>query len=97
MSVECRGKKSAERRCKMSLLIGDRASFRADHHERSEVGGAKAEGLVNDTGTATERGLRQGRGGGVGGSSAHGEPGAPARRSIGGTAAGGATQQTGRV
>src|SRR5713226_2740305 len=61
----------------MSLLTGDRASFRADHHERSEVGGAKAEELVNDTGTATARGLRQGHGGGVGGSSAHGEPGAP--------------------
>src|SRR5712691_5859216 len=78
MSAERRGKKSADERCKMSLLTGNRASFRADHHERSEVGGAKAEGLVNDTGTATARGLRQGRGGGVGGSSAHGEPGAPA-------------------
>ena len=26
---------------------GRRASFRADHHERSEVGGAEADGLVN--------------------------------------------------
>src|SRR6266851_9861528 len=46
MSVERRGKKSADERCKMSLLTGNRASFRADHHERSEVGGAKAEGLM---------------------------------------------------
>jgi hypothetical protein len=35
----------------MSLLTGSCASFRADHHERSEVGGAEAEGLANDTGT----------------------------------------------
>jgi len=40
----------------------------------------KAEGLANDTGTITARGLRQGYRGGVGGSSADGEPGAPARR-----------------
>jgi hypothetical protein len=32
-----------------------------------------------------------------GGFTVHGEPGAPARRCTGGTAAGGATQQTGRV
>ena len=65
MSVERRGKKSVEGRCKMSLLTGSRASFRADHHERSEVGGAEAEGLANDTGTDPARGLRQGRCGGV--------------------------------
>jgi hypothetical protein len=55
MSVECRRKKSVERRCKMSLLTGSRARFRADHHERSEVGDAEAEGLVNDTGTDPAR------------------------------------------
>ena len=60
----------------MSLLTGSRASFRADHHERSEVGGAEAEGLANDTGTDPARGLRQGHGGRVGGSPADGEPGA---------------------
>src|ERR1700674_1604382 len=43
----------------MSLLSGSRAGFRADHHERSEVGGAEAEGLANDTGTEPARGLRQ--------------------------------------
>src|SRR5258708_36435810 len=64
----------------MSLLTGSRASFRADHHERSEVGGAEAEGLVNDTGTDPARGLRQRHCGRVGGSSAHGEPGTETRR-----------------
>ena len=59
----------------MSLLTGSRASFRADHHERSEVGGAEAEGLANDTGTDSARGLRQGRGSRVGSSPADGEPG----------------------
>ena len=52
----------------MSLLTGSRASFRADHDERSEVGGAEAEGLANDTGTDPARGLCQGRCGGVGSS-----------------------------
>jgi hypothetical protein len=49
----------------MSLLSGSRAGFRADHHERSEVGGAEAEGLANDTGTEPARGLRQGHRGRV--------------------------------
>src|SRR6202045_1768434 len=70
MSVECRRKKSVEGRCKMSLLTCNRASFRADHHERSEVRGAEAEGLANDTGTDPARGLRQGRGSRVGSSPA---------------------------
>jgi len=71
----------------MSLLTGSRASFRADHHERSEVGGAEAEGLVNDTGTDPARGLRQRHCGRVGGSSAHGEPGTETRRFATGSAA----------
>src|SRR5580693_4558514 len=87
MSVERRRKKSVEGRCKMSLLTGSRASFRADHHERSEVGGAEAEGLVNDTGTDPARGLRQGRCGRVGSSPTDGEPGTQTRRFAAGSAA----------
>src|SRR5271167_4282591 len=97
MSVECRRKKSVEGGCKMSLLTGSRASFRADHHERSEVGGAEAEGLVNDTGTDPARSLRQGRCGGVGSSPADGEPGTETRRFAAGSAAGGPQEQTGSV
>src|SRR6266436_5815162 len=97
MSVECRRKKSVEGRCKMFLLTGSRASFRADHHERSEVGGAEAEGLVNDTGTDPARGPRQRYCGRVGGSSAHGEPGTETRRFATGSAARGPQEQAGSV
>src|ERR1700730_6391535 len=95
MSVECRRKKSVEGRCKMSLLTGNRARFRADHHERSEVGGAEAEGLANDTDPA--RGLRQGRGSRVRSSPADGEPGTETRRFTAGSAARGPQEQAGSV
>src|SRR6202030_1550277 len=97
MSVERRRKKSVEGRCKMSLLTGNRASFRADHHERSEVSGAEAEGLTNDTGTDPARGLRQGRGSRVGSSPADGEPGTETRRFAAGSAARGPQEQAGSV
>src|SRR6202158_6347598 len=97
MSVECRRKKSLEGRCEMSLLTGSCASFRADHHERSEVGGAEAEGLATDTRTGPARGLRQGRGSRVGTSPADGEPGTETRRFAAGAAARGLQEQAGSV
>ncbi len=42
---------SVERRNGMSLLTSNRATLRAGNNERSEVDGAEAEGLVDDTGT----------------------------------------------
>src|ERR1700688_2400730 len=97
MSVERRGNKSVEGRCKMSLQTGSRARFRADHHERSEVGGAEAEGLANDTGTDPARGLRQGRGSRVGSSPADGEPGTQTRRFAAGSATCGPQEQAGSI
>src|ERR1700682_4723934 len=97
MSVERRTKKSVEGRCKMSLLTGSRASFRADHYERSEVGRAEAEGLANDTGTDPARGLRQGRGSRVGSSPTDGEPRTQTWRFAAGSATCGPQEQAGSV
>src|ERR1700736_1235210 len=81
----------------MSLLTGSRASFRADHDERSEVGGAEAERLANDTGTDPARGLRQGSGSRVGSSAADGETGTETRRFVAGSAARGPQEQAGSL